>query len=113
MLLTLTMGGDWAGAINSSTPLPAKFLVDYVRAYSMGSGSTQLQPSAATFANPQSSVTDSVPLQTITSTSGSHTYFLNGNYETLNATGTGTQTVTVTGSGATITLGSASDQLTL
>jgi beta-glucanase (GH16 family) len=34
LLLNLAVGGVWPGPPNSSTPFPAKMLVDYVRVYS-------------------------------------------------------------------------------
>jgi beta-glucanase (GH16 family) len=34
MLMTLDVGGSWPGQPNSSTPFPASFKIDYVRAYS-------------------------------------------------------------------------------
>jgi serralysin len=33
MLVNLALGGGWAGAPDATTPFPAKFTIDYVRAY--------------------------------------------------------------------------------
>ncbi len=33
MLANIASGGDWAGAPDASTPLPAKLTIDYIRAY--------------------------------------------------------------------------------
>lgn len=33
MLANVALGGDWAGAPDASTPFPARFAIDYIRAY--------------------------------------------------------------------------------
>jgi len=37
-LLNLAVGGNWPGAPNSTTPFPARYQIDYVRVYQLGSG---------------------------------------------------------------------------
>lgn len=37
MLANVALGGDWAGQPTAETPFPAKFQIDYIRAYRFGS----------------------------------------------------------------------------
>jgi hypothetical protein len=62
--------------------------------------------------NTQTSYTTAITGQTIQSTLGSHTFFLNGANETLTATG-GKETVTANGGSAVITTGAYADTITL
>lgn len=36
MLANVALGGDWAGAPDASTPFPARYVIDYIRAYRFG-----------------------------------------------------------------------------
>jgi beta-glucanase (GH16 family) len=36
MIANLALGGDWAGTPDASTPFPAKFSIDFIRAYRFG-----------------------------------------------------------------------------
>jgi hypothetical protein len=62
--------------------------------------------------NTQTSYTTAITGQTIQSTLGSHTFFLNGANETLTATG-GKETVTANGGSTVITTGAYADTITL
>jgi hypothetical protein len=39
-LLNLAVGGNWPGNPNGTTPFPARYQIDYVRVYQLGSGPT-------------------------------------------------------------------------
>jgi beta-glucanase (GH16 family) len=43
-LLNLAVGGNWPGAPNGTTPFPARYQIDYVRVYQLGTGPTAIPP---------------------------------------------------------------------
>src|SRR6267154_1412954 len=44
LLMNLALGGGWGGAVDATTPFPARFQVDYVRAYRSMDGSVLALP---------------------------------------------------------------------
>lgn len=56
MILNLAVGGNWPGSPNSSTPFPARMMVDYVRVYQQGTGPTPTPTPPPGGINPYSTV---------------------------------------------------------
>ena len=48
MIVNLAVGGGWAGPPDATTPWPANFNIDYIRAYSLGNGQGSSPPPVTT-----------------------------------------------------------------
>ncbi|QUD87807.1 family 16 glycosylhydrolase [Phenylobacterium montanum] len=106
MITNLSVGGNWPGAPDSTTQFPAKYQIDYIRAYSLGTSAQSFTASASggdTFYVHNSGDIISVPAGTPNeSVVADVSYALPANI----------QNITVSGSGLTATANGMGDHLT-